>query len=158
MGGYHLFYAVYQSGLKREMKTYLAAHTDAKLGSVFSFAHEKKQLQDKAFEWEETDEEFTYQHALYDVIAIRYTADSVYIHALCDDKENQLEQQLAAVRAAGGVQHKTLHSSKAFPVFIAPEKITLNTLVLTPSLFHSIAVATFPESESQNLTPPPRLC
>jgi beta-xylosidase len=157
MGGYHLPYAVYQAECRQEMKAYLTTHSDAALGTRFSFIRTGSSIADPAFSWEEEGEEFLYNGALYDVVTIRHTADSVIIHAICDDKENQLEQQLAAVRAAGGLQHKNPHAIKAFPVFIAPTALQIQPQVILLQAKHIYSHTDCTDIKLALHTPPPRI-
>ena len=98
IGGYHLVYTFYQYNLKQEMRAYLQTHDDARYGTYLSFPVVKNKIADPAFEWEETNKEFSYHGELYDVVAIKRTQDSIRICAMKDDRENDLEKQMAGIR------------------------------------------------------------
>ncbi|MDE3253456.1 MAG: hypothetical protein KGO92_11660 [Bacteroidota bacterium] len=118
MGGYHLVYGVYRAGIKQDMRAYLKNHADTKMGEYLSFRVWNSNIQAKGFDWEETDHEFSYQGSMYDVVNIRYTADSVYICALPDNRENNLADQLATLHKSSMDHHAaSLSLIKMFSVF-----------------------------------------
>lgn len=100
MGGYHLVYALYQDGLKKEMKAYIKSNKSNKIASHFEFIASRGNISDKDFFWEEENKEFRYQNELYDVVEINYAAGRVQITCLKDHDENQLEFNLNAIRKA----------------------------------------------------------
>ncbi len=80
------------------MRAYLQTHDDTRYGTYLSFPVVKNKIADPAFEWEETNKEFSYHGELYDVVAIKRTQDSIRICAMKDDRENDLEKQMAGIR------------------------------------------------------------
>jgi hypothetical protein len=134
MGGYHLIYGVYRAGIKQDMRAYLKNHADTKMGEYLSFRVNNHIIQTKEFDWEETDQEFSYRGGMYDVVNIRYTADSVFICALPDSRENNLADQLATLHNNAQDHHtSTLSLIKMFSVFtqIIPENIVSYPLFRT---------------------------
>jgi hypothetical protein len=110
IGGYHLVYAVYQYGIKNEMKAYLSTHTDLRYGVYLDFLVNAEGIEDPAFEWEEENEEFKYKGDWYDVVSVKNSTDSIHICAIKDDRENELEKGLSAIHG------ETHSSSGAAPV------------------------------------------
>lgn len=80
------------------MRAYLQTHDDTRYGTYLNFPVVKNEVADPAFAWEETDAEFSYQGELYDVISLKRTKDSIRICALKDNRENDLEKQIAGIR------------------------------------------------------------
>ncbi len=158
MGGYHLVYAIYQAGIKQEMRSYLSKHTDTRIGSYLHFALNKGKVLDNRFEWEETNEEFRYNNDLYDVVSVQYTVDSIRICALKDDRENQLAQRLIEVNQnkQNNSSSSTVSVLKFFSLFTVdikddsgfPEKKTI--------VFHSVTESNFITCTFEVNTPPPR--
>lgn len=80
------------------MRAYLKTHDDTRYGTYLNFPVVKNVINDPAFEWEETNQEFSYRGELYDVVSVIRTKDSIRIYALKDKRENDLEKQVAGIR------------------------------------------------------------
>ena len=160
IGGYHLVYIFYQYNLKQEMRVYLQTHNDTRYGTYLNFPVVKNEVSDPAFEWEETDAEFSYQGALYDVVSVQRTKDSIRICALKDDRENDLEKQIAGIRHSK--QDRDTDPVLSLLKFFSAFEQTHNGIVF---LSHNIAV-TYRESanpvyvscNTEIHSPPPRGC
>ena len=120
MGGYHLVYTIYQSGIKQEMKSYLSTHKDPRFGTYLNFKLEKGKINNQNFEWEELNEEFSYNQEMYDVVNVQYTADSIRICAIKDTRENQLAQNLMGIhkQKQNNSSGSSLSVLKFFSIFI----------------------------------------
>jgi hypothetical protein len=157
IGGYHLVYAIHQFGLKQEMRAYLKTNPDIRYGSYFSLGIKNGQVTDQAFEWEEENEEFRYNSELYDVVTLQSKGDSLYISALKDDNENNLEQQVKQVRhSRQGSPVAAVSPAKFFPVLFVQADRKNTTEPAIPrqyAVFHSIQ---YPYDYSEVHTPPPR--
>lgn len=158
MGGYHLIYGVYRAEIKQDMRAYLKSHTDTKMGEYLSFSVRNHIIQAKEFDWEETDQEFSYLGGMYDVVNIQYRADSVFICALPDNRENNLADQLATLHKNSQDHHTTsLSLIKMFSVFTQtlPENRESHPLFLSVHncYFETAIVPIGAEVQS----PPPRL-
>ena len=79
------------------MKTYLTTHHDDRYGSYFSFKAANGRVNDPSFNWKEKNKEFRYKGEWYDVVSIKQSGDSIKICSLKDDRENNLEKQLAEI-------------------------------------------------------------
>jgi len=158
IGGYHLVYAVYQLGIKQEMKAYLKSHKDINYGSYFQFRLDKQKVQDASFEWEEENEEFRYRGDYYDIVSIQSNADSIQICALKDGRENDLEKKLTAIHSQPDQsQTASISFIKHFPAFY----FSRNSLVFSPHNTHSgypiTATIGRVTDKADILTPPPRV-
>jgi hypothetical protein len=157
IGGYHLVYAIHQFGLRQEMRAYLKTHPDIRYGSYFSLGIKKGRVTDKAFNWEEENEEFRYNNELYDVVTLQSKGDSLYISALKDDNENNLEQHVKQVRhSREGSPAATVSLSKFFPVLFMPanqKNATKSAGSRQYAVFHSVQYC---YDYSEVHTPPPR--
>jgi hypothetical protein len=98
---------IYQIGLKNEMKVYLAKNDSSNFGTRFTFSVSHEKISDTRFNWEEENEEFRYDHDLYDVISLKKSGDSIRIYALKDSNENNFEKQW------NEVHHKNRDASSA---------------------------------------------
>ncbi|MCW3087712.1 MAG: hypothetical protein JWQ78_1098 [Sediminibacterium sp.] len=136
VGGYHLVYAVYQCGLKREMKAYLKTHTNPRYGTYLHFALADEEIRDPSFSWEEENEEFTFRGEWYDVVTVDRSGDSIRICALRDERENDLDKQVREIHQAahqGNPAQSTSYlkffsafyiSDPALPVFAANAELS----------------------------------
>jgi hypothetical protein len=79
------------------MKAYLKENKSSTFGNKFEFTVSANQVSDANFSWEEENEEFRYQHELYDVVSIEKNNDKLVIMCLKDNDENQLENQLKEI-------------------------------------------------------------
>lgn len=158
MGGYHLVYAIYQAGIKQEIRNTHKTHTNTPYGSCLSFKLQQGTVTDSKFEWEETNQEFTYNGELYDVVTVEYKADSIRICALKDVRENKLNNQLAEIHT----NKQGSHPSSAVSVLKYFSVFTINATEAT--LFYPVAVKQYtslPYTGFQSglheiQTPPPR--
>ncbi len=92
------------------MRAYLQTHEDTRYVTYLSFPLVQNEIKDPAFQWEETGKEFSYQGEMYDVISVKTSNDSFHICAIKDDRENELEKQIASIR-------HTKNDSGSNPVF-----------------------------------------
>ena len=159
MGGYHLVAAIYRSGLKSEMRAYLQTHKDERFGTYLNFSEKEHQISDPNFEWEEVDEEFTYQGEMYDVVSINHQNGQILICALKDDKENHLERQVAEIRHTGneskGIPFPTVFKFfSSFCFWNQNNTIQLFDAKQPNFAFHQY---TYPSLDNEILTPPPQI-
>lgn len=158
MGGYHLVYEVYRAGIKQDMRAYLKKHADTKMGEYLSFSARNHIIQAKEFDWEETDQEFSYLGSMYDVVNIRYTTDSVFICALPDNRENNLAEQLATLHKNSQDHHSaSLSLIKMFSVFIQTIPDNTTTFRLFRSVHISYPGIAIHRTGADVQTPPPRV-
>ena len=158
MGGYHLVYALYQAGVKNEMRHYLQNHTDDRYGTYFSFRLSQAKVNDPYFQWEEENQEFRYQGEFYDIVTIHRNGDSLHICALKDGRENELEKQLQDIyksntnnkpqSAALAIKFFSVFCySAGTPTFLLTSKAVNHTNRPDEKLL---------SEQSDNHTPPPR--
>ena len=158
MGGYHLVFSIYQAGIKKEVKNYLTHHQDQTLGTHFNFILTGNTISDKNFNWEEINEEFTFQGEYYDVAAISREADTIRITAIKDGEENTLLEkwqslQLRNNSPSAGNNHAVI---KFFPAFYY-EAITYDFSISPLPKNHSLMGKIFlPLSAEELIGPPPR--
>ena len=156
-GGYHLVYAVYQYGLKQEMRAYLKTHPDIRYGSFFSLRVNNAAVIDPSFEWEEQNEEFRYKGQLYDVVTVRQKGDSLYISALKDDNENQLEQQIRQVRKEQpGSPVSAISVFKFSPAICSDQAGIIVSSPASTAGYPTFHMACYPVVNAEVHTPPPR--
>ncbi len=158
IGGYHLVYALYQSSIKREMRSYLATHTDLRYGSYFNFKIEKNRIDDPLFNWEENNKEFRYKGEWYDVIAIQQSGDSIRISSIKDDRENKLEKQLAEIHQNKHNCSSTTSISfiKFFSLFYVPGNLQKYILHSGVTIYFLTDDKIYLSISYQVNTPPPR--
>lgn len=142
------------------MRAYLQTHDDTRYGTYLNFPIVKNEVSDPSFDWEETDAEFSYQGELYDVVSIKKTKDSIRICALKDDRENDLEKQIAGIRHSK--QDKDANPVLSLMKFFSAFEQTQNNIIF---LFHNLSttycVSDNPVYVSCNTeihSPPPRGC
>ncbi len=158
MGGYHLVYALYQAGVKNEMRHYLQSHNNNKYGAHFNFKLSKAKVNDPRFEWEEENEEFRYNGEFYDIVTIRQNGDSIHICALEDGRENELEKQLQDIYKSN-TNNKPQSATLAIKFFSA-----FCYSANTQGFFSTKIIVNYPDApgirllseKSDNQTPPPR--
>jgi len=119
IGGYQLFYCLYQQSLKTEMKAYLKENKTSKFGTRLEFEIEGNQIKDKSFSWEEENEEFRYHNELYDVVNIENQECKLILICIKDNDENQLENQLKEIHKINktGSSKSSQNNFKSFSVF-----------------------------------------
>ncbi|MCX6205288.1 MAG: hypothetical protein NTZ19_03445 [Bacteroidetes bacterium] len=124
MGGYHLLYIFYQQQIKSEMKSFLKEHRSSEFCSKLVFATSDGKIRDSNFSWEEENEEFRYQHELYDVVSIEKKNGRAEIICLKDNDENQLEIQLNEIHKSdkSNSSKSTQNFLKFFSVFYLEKK------------------------------------
>jgi hypothetical protein len=117
-------------------------------------------VNDPAFEWEETNEEFSYHGELYDVVSIKKTKDSIRICALKDDRENDLEKQIAGIRHSK--QDKDANPVLSLMKFFSVFEQTTNGIVFLshnmPVLYCVSANPVYVSCNTEIHSPPPRSC
>ena len=130
IGGYQLFYCLYQQSLKTEMKAYLKENKTSKFGTRLEFEIEGNQIKDKSFSWEEENEEFRYHNELYDVVNIENQEGKLILICIKDNDENQLENQLKEIHKI----NKT-GSSKTSQInfIVSPKEIACSVTQPAPS-------------------------
>ncbi len=125
IGGYHFIYHIYKQGVKKEMKSYLAANKDSRYGSYFSFLLSGNRISDPSFQWEDNQKEFRFHGELYDVVSHKTDGDSIRICAIKDTKENNLEKKVAELHRNKGTKdsNKALYNLTFFSLyFLFPEE------------------------------------
>jgi len=140
------------------MRAYLQTHNDSRYGTYLNFALVENEIKDPSFEWEETDEEFSYQGEKYDVVSLKVSKDSIRICALKDDRENELDKQMAVIR-------HTTNDKGSDPVlslvkFFSAFDITNSNIVFSPvTLINDFPVTPVHEhlyAGTEIHSPPPR--
>lgn len=156
IGGYHLVYSLHRSGIKKEIKAYLATHKNSKYGEHLVFSVSDQKINDPAFAWEEAKKEFRYLGELYDVVTMQASADSIHIFAIKDTRENDLEKQLAEID-----QNAKEHSSKSPGAFFSVFYMVDNKPQIfsaPPSCCHYLVFATRVFSANHDVIVPPPRC
>lgn len=157
MGGFHLVFAVHQQQLKREMRSYLQAHNDARYGSRFVFQLSDNKVNDPAFEWEEENQEFRYRSELYDVVSVTKQGNQLKVTALKDSNENQLEQQVNQLNKDRNNKATTPVSELKFFSVCCDVPAQENSFYKTSStIFFQVYRANACDKSRETLTPPPR--
>jgi hypothetical protein len=142
------------------MRAYLQTHDDTRYGTYLIFPIVKNEVRDPDFEWEETNEEFSYHGELYDVVSVKITKDSIQICGLKDDRENGLEKQMANIR-------HSKHDTGANPIlsllkfFSAFDQVSTGIVFLSNSMLIPYSLSPNPVYASCNTeinSPPPRVC
>lgn len=140
------------------MRAYLKTHNDSRLGTYLGFRLVQNKINDPSFEWTETNTEFSYQGEMYDVVSIKTTRDSICICALKDNRENELDKQMAAIRHSRNDtgSHPVISLMKFFSAFTFSD-----TGIVFPSYTAAVCYAVNPfmsilSGNSEILSPPPR--
>jgi flagellar biosynthesis component FlhA len=119
IGGYHILYAVYQAGLKSEMRSFLQKNrSNTNYGTHLVLKSNNGKITDDRFEWEEEGEEFRYNQELYDIVTLEVHQGYTIICCLKDNAENQLENQLEEIRKTEK-KTKTTQSHQQIKMFSA---------------------------------------
>lgn len=159
IGGYHLLYHIYKQGVKKEMKSYLAAHKDTRYGSYFSFFLSGNRISDPSFQWEDNQNEFRLHGELYDVVSSKKDGDSIRICAIKDTKENNLEKKVAELHRNKGNKDsdKALYNLTFFSLYsLFPEESSPVIQSFSVS-FSAIGVNKLIPIYIPILSPPPRV-
>ncbi len=142
------------------MRAYLETHDDTRYGTYLHFPVVKNEVSDPAFTWEETNEEFSYQGELYDVVSIKRSKDSIRICALKDDRENDLEKQVAGIRHSK--QDRDTNPVISLMKFFSAFDQTTNGIVFlshnSPVVYFSVANPVYVSCHTEIHSPPPRGC
>lgn len=153
ISGLFLIFCYQQQEVKREMKQYLGRNLQHAAVTVFAFS-----LQDQKNIARESDDEFTFQGRMYDVIKTVKQGDKTIVYCMSDAKETALvknffqhNEQQAPLKAKTCIQTEWL----SWPYLIAERNTALHFASLK-LLHHPRYTIFLPYAAQAILVPPPR--